>query len=1129
LSTDAQIVDDYGLITAATAMGAKTYTVYQTGYYWVPPRSGIINVHSHHAEPVEGCGLPWPRRFTDNELVLAYENITKHNFTDSTLRSFYNLKVGGQAAAFRSKVLQHREGKCAAVAAAAAAATGVPTTSQPNRRRKARGTNGVPETLLLLRERGDALVLVMYHKTVAGAVPDEKNPLVLVSLEVGGNMYDVSDMYIDHAREVDEGMPWSFAWAITYGADGAAAPPEYGGNFKKKDPKIWQEGELHPQAIIWALRGEVERSIPCMEWSDFDATFCTTRNGWKLFHLVRIDAENHIVVALHGYLSREKEAAVKFFYGFSNLLVFGAALNGCKASCTDGSFVEIDTVETLASLFGGSDDHKRLRCIWHCISKEFTIVYGRHKSYDGGVGRTALDWVMKIVKETETRPEVDAAFKNLKAWLRTAEPRPSDRRRTDKAMACARSTQSQGPVKTAAKLNRTAAAPGGGGGKIPGPPPILEDSADAEPPDWEIGMFVCTIGANCIRVNIKGHPHTRDLVLDRASLSGWLDADEFQQLEAEMTSSARTAADSDVPPIGVNGANTGALMPGADENAFQIERFVQIDGASAMKVARVRWVGCDYRSDTMELWGSLKRDLGDEQLQTFETGYKSRSQHQKECDDALEPVPVHDDMTGAMTAGLTMVQKQLLLQFVSARHDEAMMTCAGCRPLVRDLGKGTTHSESSFGAAKTDQNVSKHSNLSKTMGALLAKSTEQTKKWNEKATELLSRRQLGAVPAGARATAQGGGTPLESLLTRKGQSLLTDQVNRAAGYTVKAPFGPGPWGVEPNVPVPEVLPGNVPWGPWRRERTVRRVAEGSGRVILLCSCTYWARYGIPCRHIIAVAGGPPPNTIEHIDIRWFALVYTGRLNKFLWERRLLPGQALTKGPTAWAVVGNLGAAGGLFAVGDVPPPGPDGMVVPKLPVRGAAPAAARSSSHATSYRAIESGLSGLAQELWVVEQHNPGVSMEFMCQIQQLLAQLTQVSVPHTPSGYDPLTGEHTAPLQAKEVSKAKRHKHQGEGRAAAPTATPTSSIRQRGANFGAAGSAASAALRSQEMRALALDAAVKEPDHFEFNLAERHMGGGNQETPAHERRRIGEELRLETAKMVAASEITPINGLGSK
>ncbi len=73
----------------------------------------------------------------------------------------------------------------------------------------------------------------------------------------------------------------------------------------------------------------------------------------------------------------------------------------------------------------------------------------------------------------------------------------------------------------------------------------------------------------------------------------------------------------------------------------------------------------------------------------------------------------------------------------------------------------------------------------------------------------------------------------------------------------------------------------LPWADFRRSpRLVLVVQEGS-RSRLLCPCTYFCDFGLPCRHTIAINRGEVG--LDDIDIRWLSLLLAGHLDSRVYE------------------------------------------------------------------------------------------------------------------------------------------------------------------------------------------------------------------------------------------------------
>ena len=82
------------------------------------------------------------------------------------------------------------------------------------------------------------------------------------------------------------------------------------------------------------------------------------------------------------FIPKALKPAVVFFVGFANRIAYGEACRGCKVTATDGDYVEIDVVREFLSgvqWYGGADEHKHIRCIWHAVTKSYTVTYGARR------------------------------------------------------------------------------------------------------------------------------------------------------------------------------------------------------------------------------------------------------------------------------------------------------------------------------------------------------------------------------------------------------------------------------------------------------------------------------------------------------------------------------------------------------------------------------------------------------------------------------------------------------------------------------------------------------------------------------------------------------------------------------
>lgn len=656
--------------------------VFQTGYYALG--SSTKNDHVGHTAPVGG-DRAWPRKFMARELDDAWTLISS-SATDTVLANLFKLAGYEQVKAPRLAATERVQ----AAEAAGVQRAGITVKKGKKKKRKLGGKkNSMVDSAHVLRDYELAVTITMAYRTESGVAVDYNCLVPLVSLHVHGNEYDITELYI-----TGRVPPWSYADAVVH----ASGAPPYDDNFRKKDSRVWETGVLHLVALVWATAGEVRRAVPCMEYADCDCTHCTSTTGDKLFHLTQIDAENHLVTALHGYLPREQKPAIKFFLVFSRRLCYGVATNGAKLTLTDGDSTEITVVEESKGELGGADDHKRKRCTWHTTGKTFAVVYSRDQNFDGGVGKTLKDGVEIIIAYSETPAEVNARFKELTDWLVPVKPRPSDSRSTNAQfeIAKARPTALSG---TSARLTPESVDPTKltvaelkvrleqRGLPVIGKRAVLVDrllAADgvSEEPDWAVEQFVYRLGAGCVRVKLFGIDHQCDRAMNLASFAGHMPQLDFDSLVKEMDSSKRTPDTAGLPPLPVN-AGVFASPNGGDH---LIERLVYIlDG-----IARVRWLDCDWTVDTYESTQSLKESLGADAFGAFALEYASRTPGVVAQDAALKPPPLFDTITGDETDGLTLVRRRVLQSWLAQCWADAPWTCAGYYSQVRDLFKIST-------------------------------------------------------------------------------------------------------------------------------------------------------------------------------------------------------------------------------------------------------------------------------------------------------------------------------------------------------------------------------------------------------------------------------------------------------
>lgn len=882
-------VDMRGLLTAAGDPGGDRRQQ-QTGFYFMP--SGKYD-HRNHLKPEEELHL---RNWRPAELDRVFKDDIgpkSTNLSNNQLRVKYDFKTIAQAKSLRALVMKRQHAVQAAAAATALQKPGGGGSSSV-----ARAVSKLnPIVAALTQLRADPKNLVILFNT---ATLSDGESITLVEMLYLGEAYDVTSAYTQGLLE--KGDQWSFAGALV---EGSGSGPDFDPTiFVRKDPSLWNAHTLTIQAIIIATPGEVCRSIHCMEVSDFDVAFNINANGYKYITMSRCDGNNNDLTSYHGFIKLENVPVLDLFFDFANFIIFGTAVNGILSCLTDGCVVEISVVESKRNKFGRMLIAAvilccaRKRCAWHSVSKPFVVKYGMDKLRDGGVGCTVFDWLWVIVKQTETPDEVEAQFQALRKYLSQPSPKPSDRRATD-----------SGAAHAFFKPRMQVAAGGAGAmktrkGKSEAKKVDGDAANDDDEPDFVVEQFVYIVGDDIVRVKLAGIGHTDDLNMHVGSLEHCLDGSVFQELMGEMKRSNRTIDNTDLPEPQLN---SGVAVPGQD-GCFQVDRLVRSYGTGAKRLWRVRWAQCEPDSDTYEHESQLKSSA-DGQFQAMLDVFERRTEGQVAQDVALPAPPILDASDGSTVSGITFAQRQKLLAVVSNVEYLQREVCAGWLTHVRDFGKHASLSERRIAALKKSGSVGKRVALAQSIAATLSVAERQTSEYLASAERHASTVELpqgGGGPASS--TAAGSTQTSGMLLTKHAQALLDGQFELSKQLTATHIGGGETRIVRTNPPSAD---HGSPWPRFVRSRVVYQVSVDSA-VHLVCSCPFWRKHGVPCKHVLACTGTLPPASPLYINGRWFAAAHAGRLNRLFWAE-LKQCKAPPLGPVTWGQ--NTLAENGLYIGG----------------------------------------------------------------------------------------------------------------------------------------------------------------------------------------------------------------------